>query len=179
MAPFEAMYGRKCRIPIYWFEVGECQLLKLEIIQETLDEIELIRERLRSAQSQQKSYVNNRRCDLEFAEGDSVFLKVSSAKGAIRFGKRMKQAPRFIGPFEILDRIGPSGYRVALPPTLSRVHDVFHVSSLRRYVPDLAHLLEYDPIKIQEDLTYEEHQVKILDRNEQVLCSKILLVKVL
>ena len=109
-----------------------------------------------------------------------MFLKLSPWKGVMRFGKRGKLSPRYIGPYEITERIGPVAYRLALPPELSRVHDVFHVSMLRKYMPDPSHVLEYQPVELDEDLTYEEQPVQILDRKEQKLRSRsIPIVKVL
>ena len=101
--------------------------------------------------------------------GDHVFLKVSPWKGITRFGHKGKLSPRYIGPFEILERVGLVAYRITLPPTLSKIHNVFHVSSLRKYIPDPSHILDFQPIQIQEDLTYDEQPIKILDCKEQVL----------
>ena len=101
MAPFEVLYGRRCRSPISWNEVGERKLLGLELVQLTTEKIQLIRERLLATQSRQKSYADNRRRDLEFQVGDHVFLKVSPSKGVMRFGKKGKLSQRYIGPFEI------------------------------------------------------------------------------
>ncbi|XP_042467225.1 uncharacterized protein LOC122050384 [Zingiber officinale] len=127
----------------------------------------------------QKSYADRRRRPLEFSVGDHVFLRVSPTKGVKRFGLRGKLAPRYIGPFEILERIGAVAYRLALPPSLSGVHDVFHVSMLRRYVPDPTHVLADIPVPVQPDITYEEVPVQILDRKERQLRNKtIRLVKV-
>ena len=105
MAPFEALYGRKCRSPIGWFEVGESKVLGPDLVQEALEKVKLIRERLLSAQSRQKAYADHRRRDLEFSVGDQVFLRVSPMKGVMRFGKKGKLNPRYIGPYEILERI--------------------------------------------------------------------------
>ncbi|KAH9778034.1 Endonuclease [Citrus sinensis] len=165
MAPFEALYGRKCRSPICWDEVGERKLLGPELIQITVDKIKLIRGRLQTAQSRQKSYADRRRRELEFEKGDFVFLKVSPWKGVFRFGKKGKLSPGFIGPFEILERIGPVAYRIALPPSLSRLHNVFHVFVLRKYIADPSHVLDYQPIQITEDMSYEEQPIEIVDRN--------------
>ncbi|XP_042467297.1 uncharacterized protein LOC122050461 [Zingiber officinale] len=127
----------------------------------------------------QKSYADRRRRPLEFSVGDHVFLRVSPTKGVKRFGLRGKLAPRYIGPFEILERIGAVAYRLALPPSLLGVHDVFHVSMLRRYVPDSTHVLADIPVPVQPDITYEEVPVRILDRKERQLRNKtIRLVKV-
>ncbi|KAL5566261.1 hypothetical protein UlMin_029425 [Ulmus minor] len=180
MAPYEALYGRKCRSPIHWDEVGERKLLGPEIVQKTVDIVEKIRQRMKTAQSRQKSYADRRRKPLEFAIGDKVFLKVALMKGVMRFGKRGKLSPRFVGPFEILERIGDLAYRVALPPAMSGIHNVFHVSMLRKYTPDPSHVLSYDTLDLRQDLTFEELPVKILDREEKELRrKKIRLVKVL
>ncbi|KAL5561714.1 hypothetical protein UlMin_031461 [Ulmus minor] len=101
-------------------------------------------------------------------------------KGVMRFGKKGKLSPWYIGPFEILERIGKVAYRLALPPELSSVHNIFHVSMLRKYISDPSHVLEYEPIEVHEDLSYEEQPVQILDRKDKILRSKVIsLVKVL
>nr|XP_011462115.1 PREDICTED: uncharacterized protein LOC105350846 [Fragaria vesca subsp. vesca] len=130
--------------------------------------------------SRQKSYADVRRRDLEFQVGDWVFLKLSPWKGVVRFGKRGKLSPRYIDPYEIIERVGSLAYRLALPPELSRIHNVFHVSMLRKYIADPSHVLQEQPISLTRDLTYEEEPVQILDRKEQVLRNKTIpLVKVL
>jgi len=180
MAPYEALYGRCCRTPICWGEVGERKLMRQELVQTTSENVKFIRERLKTAQDRQRSYADKRRRDLEFEVGDKVFLKLSPWKGILRFGRKGKLSPRYIGPYEVLERIGPSAYRLALPMELSKIHDVFHVSLLRKYIPDPTHVLEAQPIQVNEDLSYEEEPVQILDCKEQVLRTKtILLVKVL
>jgi len=142
--------------------------------------VKFIREKLKTAQDRQKSYADKRRRDLEFEVGDKVFLKLSPWKGILRFGRKGKLSPKYIGPYEILERIGPSAYRLALPTELSKIHDVFHVSLLRKYIPNPTHVLETQPIQVNEDLSYEEEPVQILDRKEQVLRTKTIpLVKVL
>jgi hypothetical protein len=180
MAPYEALYGRRCRSPLYWDEVGERKLLGPEIIQDTCEKITVIKQRLVAAQSRQKSYADLRRRELEFEVGTKVFLKVAPMKGVMRFGRRGKLSPRYVGPFEILEKIGAVAYRLALPPNLSGIHNVFHISMLRKYVPDPTHVLESEPLQIQSNMTYEETPTRILDRKEQVLRNKtISLVKVL
>ena len=110
MAPYETLYGRKCRSPLCWEKVGERKLLGPEIIQMTYEKIDLIHKRLQTAQSQQKSYYDNSRKKVESEVGDMVFLKVSPMKGVMRFEKKGKLSPRFVGPFEILKRIGKVAY---------------------------------------------------------------------
>ncbi|GJW66759.1 putative reverse transcriptase domain-containing protein [Tanacetum coccineum] len=131
-AHFEALYGRKCRSPILWAEIGDSGLIRPELVQETTDKVVVIRDRLKAARDRQKSYVDNSRKPLDFQVGDHVMLKVSPWKGVVRFGKKGKLAPRFVGPFEILERIGPVAYRLRLPKELSSVHDTFHVSNLKK-----------------------------------------------
>ncbi|KAL5557043.1 hypothetical protein UlMin_039279 [Ulmus minor] len=132
------------------------------------------------AQNRQKLYADKRRRPLEFEIGDLVFLKVAPFKGVIRFGKRGKLNPRYVGPYEVLGRVGKVAYKLALPPNLASVHNVFHVSMLKKYVPNTSHILEQEPIELQEDLTYEEKPVQILDRKTKTLRNKeIPLVKVL
>ncbi|KAH9751668.1 Endonuclease [Citrus sinensis] len=151
MAPYEALYGRKCRTP----------------------------DRLKVAQDRQKSYADKRRRELEFEVGDRVFIRISPWKGVLRFRKHGKLSPRYIGPYEIIERIGPLAYRLALPPKLSKIHDVFHVSMLQKYIYDPSHVLSKQPIQLKEDLTYEEEQLEILEDKHQVLHSKTIpLVKV-
>ena len=135
---------------------------------------------MKAAQSKQKAYADRRRRPLEFAECDKVFLRISPMKGVIRISKRNKLDPRFIGPFEILKRIGPLAYRLALPPEIEKIHNVFHVSQLRKYIPDPSHVLSYSPLQLQEDLSYTVEPVQVLDRKEKQLRNKAIpLVKVL
>ncbi|GJR22477.1 putative reverse transcriptase domain-containing protein [Tanacetum coccineum] len=129
-APFEALYGRKCRSLFTWAEVREGQLIGPELVQETTEKISQIKNRLKDARYRQKSYADKRRKPLEFNVGDHVLLKVSPWKGVVRFGKKGKLAPRFVGPFEITERIGHVAYRLRLPKELNGVHDTFHVSNL-------------------------------------------------
>lgn len=180
MAPYEALYGINCRSPICWYEVGERRMLGPDLVQQTSEKVDLIREHLRTAQSRHKSYADKRRKMLEFEIGDHMFLKISPTKGINRFEKWNKLKPRFIGPFEILVRIGKVAYRLALPPRLSGVHNVFHVSMLRKYTCHPSHVVEYEPIQFNEDLSYEERPIRIMGRKEHTLRNKvILLVKVM
>jgi hypothetical protein len=172
MAPYESLYGRVCRTPVCWNEVGERKLIGPEIVDVTTDKVKIVRERLKTAQDRQKNYADKRRKDLEFQVGEFVFLKVSPWKGTMRFGRKGKLSPRYIGPYKILERVGKVAYRLALPPDLSRIHNVFHVSMLRKYVHDPSHVLTYQPMGLDEHLTYEEEPVEILDRKEQVLRAK-------
>ncbi|KAL0553613.1 hypothetical protein IC582_007513 [Cucumis melo] len=133
-----------------------------------------------TAQNRQKSYADVHRKDLEFDVGDMVFLKVAPMNGVLRFEKKGKLSPRFVGPFEVLERIGPVAYRLALPPSLSTVHDVFHVSMLRKYVVDPTHVVDFEPLQLSGNLSYEEQPLEILAREVKRLSNRgIALVKVL
>ncbi|TYK04917.1 pol protein [Cucumis melo var. makuwa] len=155
-------------------------MLGPELVQTTNAAIQKIRARMLIAQSRQKSYADVRRKDLEFEVGDMVFLKVAPMKGVLRFEKKGKLSPRFVGPFEILERIGPVAYHLALPPSLSAVHDVFHVSKLSPRFVNRMHVVDFEPLRISENLSYEEQPVEILAREVKKLRSReISLVKVL
>ena len=160
--------------------MGEKRLIGLEIVQDTTEKVNIIRERLKIANNMQKSYADNRRRDMKFEMGDQVFLRVSPWKGILRFGKRGKFSPRYIGPYEIVDKVGEVAYRLRLPLELANILDVFHISMLRKHIADPSHILKEQPIQLKENLTYEEHPVEILDRRDQVLRNKVIsLVKVL
>ncbi|XP_074314275.1 uncharacterized protein LOC141649484 [Silene latifolia] len=126
---------------------------------------------MRATQDRQKSYGDLRRSDIDFAVGDKVLLKVAPMGGVTRFGKRGKSNQKFIGPYEISDRVGEVAYRFALPPALDRVHNVFHVSQLRKYISDPSYVLEAKMIKLDDVLTYVETPKEILDRKEALLRS--------
>ena len=180
MAPYEALYGRKCRSPIGWFDVGETKLIGPDVIQQAVDKVKLIQERLLAAQSRQKSYADNRRRDLEFQIGDWVFLKVSPMRGVMRFGRKGKLSPRYIGPYQIVRRIGKVAYELDLPSDLEAVHPVFHVSMLCKCIGDPSRVFPVDDIQVTEELLYEEKPVAILDRQVRRLRTKdVASVKVL
>ncbi|XP_027181983.1 uncharacterized protein LOC113780376 [Coffea eugenioides] len=131
------------------------------------------------APSRQKSYADNRRKDLEFEVGDRVFLKITPLR-SITAGRGKKLQPRFLGPYKILQRVGKVAYRLELPPSLSRIHNVFHVSMLKKYYPDPTHVVRPEEIELDEALTYEERPVQVLDRRIKELRNKqIPLVKVM
>ena len=122
--------------------MGESSITSPDLIRDTSEKMGMIRKRLLTAQSQQKSYANIRRRPLKFKAGDRVFLKVMPKRGVIRFGKRGKLSPRYIEPFKVFERVGTVAYRLALPPSLSSVHEVFYVSILRKYTPDPTHIVD-------------------------------------
>ncbi|KAI3701816.1 hypothetical protein L6452_27177 [Arctium lappa] len=173
-APFEALYGRKCRMPLCWVDVGERQLAGPELVQQTSDKIVQIRERLRVAQDRKKSYADRRRRPLEFQVGDKVLLKISPWKGVVRFGKKGKLSPRYIGPFEITARVGAVAYRLKLPSELGGIHDTFHVSNLRKCVADESAVVDLEDVEVNDKLAYVEEPVDILDRKTKRLRNKII-----
>nr|GFA77171.1 putative reverse transcriptase domain-containing protein [Tanacetum cinerariifolium] len=195
-APFEALYGRKCRSPVLWAEIGdgsligpeslvlwaeirESSLIGPELLQETTGKVFLIKDKLKSARDRQKSYADNRRKLLEFEVGDQVLLKVSPWKGVIRFGKKGKLASRYVGPYEILERIGPVAYRLRLPKELSEVHDIFHASNLKKFLADANLHVPLDEIKIKKTIHFVKEPIEIMDREVKTLKrSKIPIVKV-
>ena len=163
MAPFEALYGGKCRTLVCWDEVGERRLIGLELVQIKLDKIQIVRDRLKTARDRHKSYADKHRRDLQFKVGDRVFLKVSPWKGVLRFGRRGKLRPRYIRPYEIITRVGLVAYRLDLTPELSKVHNVFHVSMLRKNIPDPSHVLRDQPVELKDNLTYKEQLMQRAD----------------
>ncbi|GKA16545.1 putative reverse transcriptase domain-containing protein [Tanacetum coccineum] len=137
-APFEALYGRKCRSPVLWAKIGESSLIGPELVQETTDKVVMIKEKLKAARDHQKSYADNRRKLLEFEVGDRALLKVSPWKGVIRFGKKGQLAPRYVGPFEILKRISRVAYRLRLPEELSGVNKIL------RFVEEHVEIMDHE-----------------------------------
>ncbi|GKC26234.1 putative reverse transcriptase domain-containing protein [Tanacetum coccineum] len=178
-APFEALYGRKCRSPICWSEVGDSQLTGPELVRETTEKIVQIKNRLLTARSRQKSYADVRRKPMEFSVGDMVMLKVSPWKGVIRFGKRGKLSPRYIGPFKIIERIGPVAYKLELPEKLRGIHNTFHVSNLKRCLADENLIIPFEEIQLDDKLHFIEEPVEIMDREvKRLKQSRIPIVKV-
>jgi hypothetical protein len=164
MAPFEALYGRKCRTPLAWLEVGERTLFGPAIIEEAEEKVEKVRENLRIAQSRQKSYADKRR-ELTFAVGDRVYLKVSPLRGTNRFLVKGKLAPRYVGPYQMTKRIGSLAYQLVLPETVAGVHPMFHMSRLKKSEKTVeAKHVPMDLLDLQDTLEYAEYPEKILDR---------------
>ncbi|GJX15559.1 putative reverse transcriptase domain-containing protein [Tanacetum coccineum] len=168
-APFEALYGRKCRSPICCTEVGDAQLTSPEIVHETTEKIIQIKKRIQAARDRQKSYTDRRRKPLELEVGDKVMLKVLPWKGVIRFGKRGKLNPHYIGPFKILAKVETVAYRLELPEQLSRVHSIFHVSNLKKCFSDEPLAISLDEIQIDGKLNFIEEPIEIMDREVKQL----------
>ncbi|GJX75401.1 putative reverse transcriptase domain-containing protein [Tanacetum coccineum] len=178
-APYEALYGRKCRSLVCLAEVGEAQLIGPEFIQETTEKIVLIKQRIQAAQDRQKSYTDLKRKPMEFEVRDMVMLKVSPWKGVVRFGKRGKLNPRYVGPFKVLAKVGKVSCRLELPQKLSRVHHTFHVSNLKKCYTDEPLVMPLEGIYVDDKLQSVEEPVKIMEREiKRLNQSQIPLVKV-
>jgi len=180
MAPYEALYGRRCRTPLCWYQDGETVAVGLKLLQETTEKVKLMQKRMKATQSRQKSYDDKRRRPLEFDVGDHVFLRVIPTTGVGRAIRLKKLLLEFLVPYQILKKIGLVAYEIALPPQLAKLHNVFHVSQLRKYVLDPEHVLEVDDIQIREDLTLDFGPTRVLDMQTKKLRGKeICTVKIL
>nr|GEX54819.1 putative reverse transcriptase domain-containing protein [Tanacetum cinerariifolium] len=168
---FEALYGRKCRSPVCWTEVGEAQILGPELIQETTEKIVQIKQRMQAVRDRQKSYADLKRNPMEFQVRDKVMLKVSPWKGVVRFGKRGKLNPRYVGPFKVLERVGDVAYKLDLPEELSRVHNTFYVSNLKKCHADEPLAVPLDRLHFDDKLYFVEKPVEIMDREVKRLKS--------
>ncbi|WVZ89139.1 hypothetical protein U9M48_035584 [Paspalum notatum var. saurae] len=167
MAPFEALYGRRCRTPLNWSEPGERVTFGPDLVTQAEEQVKFIQSNLKSAQSRQKSYSDRRRRPLVFEKGDHVYLRVSPMKGVHRFGVKGKLAPRYVGPFKITEQCGPVAYRLERPPHLAAVHDVFHVSQLKKCLRVPEEEVDTSQVQIEPDLTYEARPIKILDQKQR------------
>jgi hypothetical protein len=180
MAPFEALYGRRCRTPLNWSQAGERTLFGPKLVQEAEEKVSVIRENLRAAQMRQKSYHDKAKAPREFEIGNYVYLKVSPTKGVQHFGVKEKLAPRYIGPYEVTEKFGTVAYRIRLPDQLSAVHDVFHVSQLKKceQVPE-AQIIEETNAEIEPNLSLAEYPMRVLDHKErQTRRQKVKMYKV-
>jgi hypothetical protein len=168
MAPFEALYGRGCRTPLNWSQVGERKFFGPALVKEAEERVEVIKENLKAAQMRQNSYHDKGKAVREYQVGEKVNLRVSPTKGVQRFGVKGKLAPRHIGPYEITERCGPVAYRIRLPERFAAVHNVFHVSQLRKcpHEPEMRVINEANAW-IQPDLSLVEHPIQILDTKKR------------
>ncbi|XP_057480509.1 uncharacterized protein LOC130767615 [Actinidia eriantha] len=155
MASYETLYGRPCRSPICWTELGEATIVGPELVAEPVESMSLIRKRLKAAQ-----------------EATTEKVKISPYRGLHRFRHGGKLSPRYIGPFDIIERIGKVAYHLALPPKLSDVHNVFHVSMLKKYEPDPSHVLEWSKLELEADASFEEKPIRVVDSRKKVLRDK-------
>jgi hypothetical protein len=168
MAPFEVLYGLQCRSPLNWIEPGEKVIFGPDLVDEAEATVHCIQNNLKVTKSHQESYANKRRRPLQFEVGDHVYLKVSPMKGMKRFGVKGKLSPHYIGPFPILGRCRTVAYKLQLPPSLAGVHDIFHVSQLKKCLKTPVDVVLSEVAPLELDLTYPEHPIKILDQKSHV-----------
>jgi len=173
MAPFEALYGRKCRTPLNWVEPGERRYYGIDLVNEAEQQVRTIQQHLEATQARQKSYADKRRKPIAFAGGDHVYIKVSPMKGVQRFGVKRKLAPRYVGPYRILEKKGNIAYKVQLPLELRAIFPVFHVSQLKKCLRVPEERVEVRDIKLKTDLVYEEKPVAVVDRKERVTRNRV------
>jgi hypothetical protein len=167
MAPFEALYGHQCQTPLSCSQIGERKIFGPDLITKAEEKVKIIQSNLKAAQSRQKSYVYKRRKPLQFQVGDFVYLRVSPTRGVQRSGMKGKLAPRYVGPFEILETYGPVAYSLQLPFQLAAIHNIFHVSQLKKCIKIPTEVINFQTIKIESDLSYTKHPIRILDTKER------------
>ncbi|KAL1193292.1 hypothetical protein V5N11_016119 [Cardamine amara subsp. amara] len=172
MSPFEALYGRPCRTPICWTQVGERSILGRDFVQETTERIKVVKAKVKESQDRQKSYADKHRRDLEFAVGDLVYLKMITYKGKDPALMSSKLSPRYIGPYKILDRIGPVAYKLELPPTMFAFHKVFHVSMLKKCITSRDTVLPSGPSDLQPNMSIAGKPVKVIGKKKKVVKKK-------
>jgi hypothetical protein len=172
MAPFEVLYGHRCRTPLNWIELGEKVIFEPDLVQEAESIVHRVQENLKAVKSRQETYANKRRRPLEFEVGNHVYLKVSPMKGVRRFGVKGKLAPRYIGPFPILKKYGTVAYKLDLPPSLTGVHNIFHVSQLKKCLKAPVDVVLPEVAPLEADLSYPEHPTKILDKKDRAMRHK-------
>ncbi|GJX82065.1 putative reverse transcriptase domain-containing protein [Tanacetum coccineum] len=179
VAPFEALYGRKCRSPVCWAKVGQVQLTGLKLVQETTEKIIQIKQRMQVARDRQKSYADIKRNPMDFQVGDKVMLKVSPWKGVVSFGRQGKLNLRYVGPFKVLEKVGSIAYKLELPKELSRVHNTFHVSDLKKFYADEPLAVLLDGLHFDEKRQFIEEPVEIMDREvKRLKRSRLPIIKV-
>jgi hypothetical protein len=172
MAPFEVLYGRRCRTPLNWIEPGEKVIFGPDNIKEAKTTVHHVQENLKAAKSRQETYANKWRRPLAFEVGDHVNLRVSPMKGVKRFGVKGKLALCYIIPFPILEKCGTVAYKLDLPPSLAGVHDIFHVSQLKKCLNAPMHVVFPEVTPLEADLSYPEHPIKVLDQKDRVTRHK-------
>ncbi|KAJ0441898.1 putative nucleotidyltransferase, Ribonuclease H [Helianthus annuus] len=171
-APFEALYGRKCRAPVCWAEVGNVQLSGPEIVFETMNKIVQIRDHLKVPEIGRRITQTQKRKAFHFEVGEKVLLKVSPWKGVMRFGKKGKLSPRYIGPFEVIKRVGSVAYKLNLPEGLKGIHNVFHICNLKKCFADESLVISHTDVHIDESLKFLEKPLSIEDRRVKKLRRK-------
>jgi hypothetical protein len=168
MAPFKVLHRRRCRTPLKWIEPGEKVIFGPDLVEESKATVFHIQDNLKAMKSHQETYANKRRRPLEFEVGNHVYLRVSPMKGVKRFVVKGKLAPHYIGPFPILEKCGTLAYKLDLPPSLARVHDIFHVSQLKKCLKAPMDIVLPEVTLLEADLSYPEQPIKVLDQKDHV-----------
>jgi hypothetical protein len=178
MSPFEALYDRKCNTPVSWDNLVDRVVVGPDLLRGMEEKMIKIKQNLKASQDRQKTYADKGRNHKEFKVGDHVFLKVKANKISLKLGNCSKLVARYCGPFEILERIGPVAYMIALPASMS-IHNVFHVSLLKKYIPDVNHVIDWNVIQVEQEGAFQVHLVHILEwKIKQIRNRSIGLVKV-
>jgi hypothetical protein len=172
IAPFEALYGRQCRTLLNWIEPGEKAIFGPDIVVEAEATVRRIQENIKVVKLRKESYVNKRRRPLQFEVGDHMYLNFLPMKCVKRFGVTGKLSPRYIGPFPILEKCGKVAYKLELPPSLVGVHDIFHVSQLKKCLKAPVDVVLPEVAPLETELTYPKHPIKILDQKSRVTRRK-------
>jgi hypothetical protein len=171
MAPFEALYGRKCRTPLNWVEPRERRFYGIDFVKEAKEQVRAIQKNMAAVEARQKSYADKRRKPIKFEVGDHVYLKVSPMRGLKRFGIKRKLEPRYVGPYQIIEKSGRVAYKLSLPRELGAIFPIFHVSQLKKCLCLPKERVDVRRIKLKSDLAYEEKPVYVLDTRERVTRS--------
>jgi hypothetical protein len=174
MAPFEVLYGRRYHTPLNWIEPEEKVIFGSDLVEEAEAIVHRIQDNLKAIKSCQETYANKRCQPLEFEVGNHVYLRVSPIKGVKRFRVKEKLAPRYIGSFPILKKYGTVAYKLDLPPSLAGVHDIFHVSQLKKCLKAPVDVVLPEVTPLEADLSYLEHPIKVLDQKDRVTRRKII-----
>jgi hypothetical protein len=164
----------KCRTPLNWLDLGEKVVFRLDIIEEAESIVHHVQENLKATKSCRETYANKRRRPLEFKVGNHVYLRVLPMRGMKRFGGKGKLAPRYIRPFPILEKCGTVAYKLDLPPFLPGVHNIFHVSQLKKCLKAPVDIVLPEVTPLEGDLSYPEYPINILDQNDRVMRHKII-----
>ncbi|XP_039053202.1 uncharacterized protein LOC120195184 [Hibiscus syriacus] len=172
MAPYKALYWCKWTTPLCWMELNEGKIVGPDIIRETKEKNHLIQSHLKEACNGQRSYVDLKCKDIEFVEGDKVFLKVSPWNKVYHFGRKGKLKPRFFGPYKNLEIVKPMAYCLALSLELERIHNMFHVSTLQRYQSGSSYVILLEQVELRQDMAYEEELIRILARDVKEMQNK-------
>jgi hypothetical protein len=174
MAPFKVLYGHQCHTPLNWIELGEKVIIGLDLVNEAEATVRRIQDNLKATKSRQESYTNKRRRPLEFDVGNHVYLMVSPTKDVKRFGVKGKLSPHYIGSFPILEKCGNVTYKLELPQLLAEVHDIFHVSQLKKCLKAPMDVVLPEVTPLEADLIDPEHPIKILDQKSCVTRQKMI-----